>query len=70
MNNLTNDQLQAFSKELLSDNSPLLVTGLSPALKEFLDNAPAPAVTSYDDWTLEQIQEKLKQEGITKHSEQ
>jgi hypothetical protein len=66
MNNLTNDQLQAFSRELLSDDSPLLITGLSENLKNFLDNAPAPAVTSYDDWTLEQIQEKLKQEGITK----
>lgn len=65
MNNLTDDQLQAFTKELLSDDSPLLVTGLSPALKEFLDNAPALAVTSYDDWTLEQIQAKLKAEGIT-----
>ncbi len=65
MNNLTDDQLQAFTKELLSDDSLLLVTGLSPALKEFLDNAPAPAVTSYDDWTLEQIQAKLKAEGIT-----
>ena len=65
MNNLTDDQLQAFTKELLIDESPLLVTGLSPALKEFLDNAPALAVTSYDDWTLEQIQAKLKAEGIT-----
>ena len=65
MNNLTNDQLQAFTKELLSDDSPLLVTGLSPALKEFLDNAPATTVTNYDDWTLEQIQAKLKAEGIT-----